>query len=198
MRLSPSLWGSLLCLMGAIVENPSAFASPIVQEARRVSGDWLHAQASEPSLLLRYLTLDPAQPTVDLELEPFSIFAPDAKITVHGDQGLIKRQSPPKITAYRGRIRGNVASHAFVIADDQGGWRGIVGRADGTYVIDRSAPFIGAANRASALQVRRAQPQDFAKRRFECATERLNPTPSTPTTAPISPWDLKISTTPRR
>ncbi len=138
-------------------------------EARRVDFQMLQAQPIGANIQLRHLSLDPRFPVVDLELERFSVFAEDAKITVHGDQGSTEVRSPPNIATYRGKIRGNDASHAFIITDEKGDWRGIIGRADGVYVLEKSATRPNAQPLA-----RRTQSRDFEGRNFQCGLDELN------------------------
>ena len=62
---------------------------------------------------------------VDLALERFAAFAPDAVIEIHGENG-VTRQAPPDNAYFKGTIAGRPGSLALLTARESGGLHGLL------------------------------------------------------------------------
>ena len=110
----------------------------------------------------------------DFMLERFAVFAPDARITLHGDGGRTEILPVPDNVYLRGRIDGEEGSRVFLAVLADGGVQGIVERAGEMYMIggeDAQAKALGAP-----LEMRRIDPVMLKASRgegFACGNDKL-------------------------
>lgn len=149
---------------GAFVDAHSA-----AEIARAARGLGLGAR-----LHLEGLTLEPAAPPAGLDLERFEVFAPDARIVVHGRDGDEERPAPAS-AYFRGRVIGEPDSMALLAVHESGRMRGIVRRADGLWELAPEPPRAGGARRLVARRVE--APEADPSIGFECAADELPPAP---------------------
>ena len=108
---------------------------------------------------------------VDLVLERFEVFAPDAELVIHGAGGHERRLPAPRHAYFRGRVAREPGSHAFLGVQADGRIQGIVARNGETYLVDEPPPVPG-ARAAGSVRLRHASPHALEKARgegFECA-----------------------------
>jgi hypothetical protein len=98
-------------------------------------------QIATSSLRLSNLPLS-SNVTVGLDLQEFSVLAPDAIVTVTTEHG-VEPAPAPTVRLYRGHVSGEPNSQAFLAISDKG-VIGSITRAEGTYEIgtDYSVPMI--------------------------------------------------------
>jgi hypothetical protein len=125
-------------------------------------------------LHLEGLTLEPAAPPVGLDLERFEVFAPEARIVVHGPDGDEERPAPAS-AYFRGRVIGEPDSVALLAVHESGRMRGIVRRAEGLWELVPEPPRAGGARRLVARRVE--APEADPSIGFECAADELPPVP---------------------
>jgi hypothetical protein len=109
--------------------------------------------------------------TVDLVLERFEVFAPDAEIVVHGN-GRERRLPAPRHAYFRGRVAREPGSSAFLGVQADGRVQGIVVRGGETYLVDE-APAVPGARSARGLRLQHASARALEKasgKGFECGT----------------------------
>lgn len=137
------------------------------------------------TLTLIGLPLDAALPKVALELERFEVFARDAKVVIHRQQG--EEILPAPANAYfRGRVAGDPDSTAILTVRVQGGARGLVARAGQMWVMQS-----GDDGRLAVRTIDFAR--DMGDRDFSCAADRLADPPETAAAAASPPLLPSVS-----
>jgi hypothetical protein len=130
------------------------------------------------------LEVEDTAESLDLVLERFEVFAPDAEIVVHGPAGE-RRMPAPRHAYFRGRVAREPGSHAFLGVQVDGTVQGIVVRGGETYLIDEPPPARGARSGATGettsgtrasgrVRLRHASAEALAKTSgegFECAAD---------------------------
>ena len=102
---------------------------------------------------------------VDLELERFSVFAPDAEILVDGSTPI----SPPNNAYFRGRADGLPNAIVLLIVPEHGKIRGIITDEAGVWLIAGNS-----GQGAQGLSNRKVKKEDLASLPpFECGTDAL-------------------------
>jgi len=114
--------------------------------------------------------------TAAFALERFAVFTPDARITVHGEQG--DEELPPPANAYfRGTVIGRPGSRVFLAVLPDGKAQGVVSEGEDLYLIGGEDAPAAKALRAP-LTMRRIDPQDLKAaggEGFHCDNELLPP-----------------------
>jgi hypothetical protein len=127
-------------------------------------------------LQLEGVTLEPGGTPEGLDLERFEVFAPDARVVFHGEDGDDERPAPASVF-FRGRVIGEPDSVALLSVHEDGQVRGIVQRPGGIWELAPEAPLPGGGpRRLVARQVE--APKDAEG--FACAAEELPPVPGGP------------------
>src|SRR5258708_24558474 len=104
-----------------------ALATPL-QASRIYTIDQLKAELRDaPERVKIQVPLINGDPET-LELERFEVWAPDGKITVHEDGGVVRELPPPARFYYKGHVAGHDDSTVFLSMDvkDRGDIQGIV------------------------------------------------------------------------
>lgn len=106
-----------------------------------------------------------SESSVIIDLQPFTVAAPDAQLVVHGEGGI--QSTPLEVRQYfRGTIRNHPNSFAFVGLDSTQSAKAII-HADSTVVVaDIASPKTGGVRGLTARPVNSAT--DFADRTFQC------------------------------
>ncbi len=135
-------------------------------------------------LRLRDLQLGSDRPAVNLSLERFRVFAPEARVVVHGPYRT--SESPPPENAYfRGAIEGEPASWALLTVGERGGVRGQVMSQGVRWVVGGGGKARGPA---AGLAAREVADGEFVEQAlgFSCDAEALGPAPEPPRLAATS------------
>jgi hypothetical protein len=156
-----------LALAAAMADSASAASTTV-----RWSDPGLAALARElpigGRLRIEGAVLEPGGQPEAFELERFRVFAPDARIVVHGDAGTSTLPAPAH-AYFRGTVAGRAGSRVMLTALVDGGLRGLIADA-GRYWLAAQGP--GEAQ--PALQEVSDHPAlAAAARPFECGTDRL-------------------------
>lgn len=112
------------------------------------------------------------------ELERFAVFAPGAKVTIHGRDG-DRVVAAPRNAYFRGKVEGRPGSSVFLALQEDGRAQGIVTEAETTYLIGGDglpAKALGAA----PLEMRRVEPVLLKSSRgegFACEQDKLPDAP---------------------
>jgi hypothetical protein len=127
-------------------------------------------------LQLEGVTLEPGSTPEGLDLERFEVFAPDARVVVHGEDGDDERPAPASVF-FRGRVIGEPDSVALLSVHEDGQVRGIVQRPGGIWELAPETPLPGGGPRR--LVARQVEAPTDAEG-FACAAEELPPAPGGP------------------
>lgn len=156
----------LLSGIGMAMLNPFALAAVQAVEARSA------ARAARPDgvLLLEGIPDVVSGERFDLELRRFDLLAPDARVLVHGADG-VQTLPPPATLFFRGQMANRPESRALLVLHEDGELRGLV--VDGT-----DLRMLGQDSKESravgGLEARRVDAIDLATRApFRCALEEL-------------------------
>ncbi|MFL6196785.1 MAG: M12 family metallo-peptidase [Thermoanaerobaculia bacterium] len=112
------------------------------------------------------------------QLERFDVFAPGAKVTLHGRNGA-RVVDAPRNAYFRGAVEGRPDSRVFLTLREDGSAQGVVTDAEDTWLIggdDVPAKALGAA----PLEMRRVEPVLLKSSRgdgFECEQDQLPDAP---------------------
>ena len=149
-------------------------AAPAAARLPNIAASELSTRATELPVgvqaRVNRLEISDTAETVDLVLERFEVFAPDAEIVVHGP-GRERRLPAPRHAYFRGRVAREPGSHAFLGVQADGRVQGIVVRGGETYLVDE-APAGPGEKAARGLRLHRASADALEKARgegFECA-----------------------------
>jgi len=112
--------------------------------------------------------LEPGGPPEAFELERFRVFAPDARIVVHGDRSTLTLP-PPGHAYFRGTVAGRERSQVMLTVLEDGGLRGLIG-SDGRYWL---ATQRSGEPQPSLQEVTDHPALDAGARPFACGTDRL-------------------------
>ena len=105
----------------------------------------------------------------DLALQRVDVFAADASIEVHDENG-IRKLRPPNRAHFTGSIEDVEGSQAFMSLDEHGTMRGVIHRDDDIFVVEISPDSAGAAGATISRKVQAAT--DFAGRSFSCEVQK--------------------------
>lgn len=147
---------SMLCafallMVGMFAAPSSALAQKYIAAMESVQPTVLLAGvAVGQSLVMSNVLLDQEDSPVALELRRFEVFAPDARIVVHGPGGEESLDAPT--TGYfQGKVQGVVDSLVVLSADSQGIMRGIVQQGEKFWILaggaEAGGPITGLASR---------------------------------------------------
>jgi len=178
-----SVWRALG--LAAVLAGTAAAASPNLQW----SDPELARQAlSIPiggELRIEDAVLEPGGLPETFELERFRVFAPDARIVVHGD-GETLTLPPPAHAYFRGSVAGRAGSRALLTVMEGGGMRGLIASGGRYWLATQSAR----EPRPSLQEVTDHPTLAAGARQFECGADRLpretpeSPAGSSPAAAP--------------
>lgn len=106
------------------------------------AGEVRQAARSRAKVTLTNLSL--GRPSLDtLDLEPMELWAPGAKIVVHGD-GATQTLDPPDVQYFRGRVRGEAQSSVFLAVAR--------GKMDGLVLVGGKRFALGSAKRVGKIE----------------------------------------------
>jgi hypothetical protein len=149
-------------------------AAPAAARLPNLAASELSARAAELPIgvqaRINHLEVSDTAETVDLVLERFEVFAPDAEIVVHAS-GRERRLPAPRHAYFRGRVAREPGSSAFLGVQTDGRVQGIVVRGGETYLVDEPPAGPGAVE-GPGLRLRHASAHALEKARgegFECA-----------------------------
>ena len=126
---------------------------------------------------------------VTANLEKFSVFAPNATVTVYGPRG-VQRQAPPAIAHFRGEVEGHPGSRVFWSVAENGDMRGITHIDGEVFVSETLHPQTGRSGQTHSRRVEKHR--DFQDRKFECGAEALPGPASATGTGGISPQTIQM------
>jgi len=181
----------LLCALAlaAAIAATAAAAPPTLQWSDPALAPLARAMPIGGELRIEGASLEPGGPPETLALERFRVFAPEARIVVHGD-GAPLTLPPPAHAYFRGAVIGRDRSRVMLTLLEDGGLRGLI--ADGgrywlaTQGVDEPRPTLQEVTNHPALAA--------GARRFECGTDQLvrqsAETPPEPWTADALPDGL--------
>ena len=152
----------LLCLAAFVL--PSYFMSTASAEEVNLSTEELGFSQKlfkTKQAQLRAVPLD-VQTKVDLELEKFSVFAPDAKILVQTAAGT-QTLNLPSTSYFKGQVVDNKESAAFLAVDENGQTRSIIQANHQLYINNNSKH---APNQFNSRAINPSQ--DFKDKNFSC------------------------------
>ncbi len=175
---------SLVLVLALTLNLPAAAADRAVRGA--TSPDLETAALALPlagTLRLEGLALEPEGPPVALELERFRVFAPGARVVLHGAEGDSYLPAPGN-GYFRGRIDGLPASRAVISVLEAGGVRGLVIHDNRIWMLGNAK---GARGAGDTLTVREIEDTDLIGKPFHCAAEQLPEAPQQPAAAPPVP-----------
>lgn len=173
-----SAWPALLALLVVVTlpslapaqESPRALADTFsVSELARTA----RSLGADGRLTLEGVQLDPTGPPEALDLEAFRLFAPGARVVVHGATGE-KTHPVPDRRFFRGHVVGDPASLAVLAVGEDGGVRGLVQRGGEAWVLGRGRR--AGTGGPRPLEARKAAAELPADRSFACGEGAL-PTP---------------------
>jgi hypothetical protein len=178
-----------------------ALATPTVVEiASRELARLAAAQPAGQRLHVRDLELSATGEMVDVDVQRFEVFAPDAQVIVHGANG-VASERPPANRYFRGSISGKPTSTVFLDVMPGGRTKGVIDRrGDGIYLIDslaKSGPggSLSAVRVDAALLAASRPPWSCDQGRLpRVSTDGVDLVPG-PVTAPGSPPDTKATFT---
>lgn len=133
-----------------------------------------HRVAPGGRLFLSGVDLGPGASAEALELERFRVFAPEARITVYGDDGETVLP-PPDHAWFRGRVAGDAASLAVLSVREDGEVRGVVQRGGDMWVLGGEGRVDPRGPRSLAARQAAAAPPEGES--FTCGQEELGPPP---------------------
>jgi hypothetical protein len=131
------------------------------------------------AFLIDGVRLEPVGPTERFELARFRVFAPNAKVVIHGAEGSVT-VPPPADLHYRGRVVGREGSRVFLTIVENGLVHGLVTDQGRYWIIDQNAE----APTPELREVTAAE-LEGAGRSFSCRSDELPPPPTVPTTTAI-------------
>lgn len=151
--------------------------------ARYESRDLARAAAATPVggnvRLENVVTAETGEPAAFV-LERFQVFAEDARIIVHGDDGETLLPAPAH-TYFRGTVDGRPGSRVFLTVRPDGATQGVVSDADGFYLVGgEEAP--AKALRTGPLEMRQVDPvmlKSSSRQGFTCGNDKLPAAPPT-------------------
>ena len=134
--LRTGLLGAVALMVAGVLLAPSSVsarqavatmdsAEPAALLARAAVGE---------TLILNDVLLDQSDSPVALELRRFEVFAPDARIMVHGPEGE-EYLEPPTTGYFQGKVQGDANSLVVLSADHQGVMRGIVQQGEKFWIL---------------------------------------------------------------
>lgn len=126
------------------------------------------------SLRVRNLRVPESGETAALELKRVEVFAPGARITVHGDGG-DQVLPAPRNAYFRGGVAGKPASRAFLAVLEDGTTQGMVSDAETLYLIGGDGAPVKALG-AAPLEMHRIDPVLLKSARnqgFKCANDQI-------------------------
>ncbi len=169
-------------LLAATVTDPAGAAS-------RIAGADLAAAASATRigdrLQVTEVELPATSETLELDVERFAVFAPDAEIVVHGADG-VETLAAPANAYFRGTVAGEAGSRVFLEVLESGQIRGVITRAgDEAFLIDSAET--GGSDAGGRLQAARADAAllEAGREPWQCAQDALPPAPQA-----IAGWDV--------
>ena len=169
-----SLWCALM--LATAIAATAAAASPTLQWSDPALMGLARAVPIGGEVRIDGAVLEPSGPPEAFELERFRVFAPDARIVVHG-AGEALTLPPPAHAYFRGTVSGRAGSRVLLTLLEDGGLRGLIA-SEGRYWLATQGP--GEA-RPSLQEVTDHPALAAGARRFECDADRL------PRQAPESP-----------
>ena len=144
----------------ARADQPATFAST----ARSVGR---HGRLRVPRL-----RLDGDGHDSELELERFDVWAPGARVEVHGAAGgLPQLIQPPDTHYFRGRIAGDASSTVVLAVDANGGMQGVVHRGRDGWSLSKHSSAQGSGAAAPLVSTAAPAAAPSAKP-FECGVEK--------------------------
>jgi hypothetical protein len=165
-HLGASLWWALV-LATAVAATATA-ASPTVLWSDPALAGLTRAVPIGSTLRIDGAILEKNGPPEALELERFRVFAPEARIVVHG-AGETLTLPPPAHAYLRGTVTGRPGSRVLLTVLEDGGLRGLIA-SEGRYWLATQ----GAGEPRPTLQEVTEHPALAAgARRFECDADRL-------------------------
>ncbi len=135
----------------------------------------------EGTLRLEGLALEAEGPPAALELRRFRVFAPDARVVLHGPARDSYLPAPGN-AYFRGRIDGRLESRAVISVLEAGGIRGLIFRHNRTWILGNAR---GAKGPADTLTVREIADTELIGKPFLCAADSLPEPPSQPAAAQV-------------
>ncbi len=146
------------------------------------------------TLRLEGFQLEAEGPPAALELERFQVFAPDARVVLHGAERDTYLPAP-KNAYFHGRIDGVPESRAVISVLEAGGVRGLIIRDNRIWILGNAK---GAKGPADTLTVREIDDTELIGKPFLCAAESLPEPPPQRATAPTpGPKEMRASYTAR-
>ncbi len=134
----------------------------------------------EGTLRLEGFQLESEGPAVALELERFRVFAPNARVVLHGPEGDTYLPAPGN-AYFRGRIDGLPESSAVISVLEAGGIRGLIFHDNRIWMLGNAR---GANGPGDTLTVREIEGTELVGRPFQCSAGSLPEPPAEPATAP--------------
>jgi hypothetical protein len=107
-----------------------------------------------------------------VDLEEFALWAPDARIIVHGDSGTTE-EPPPHIRTYRGTVEGDPASMAVMTVDAGGNVRGVITTGDDRYQLTSEPQSPNSPEKPGRLRRARAEDQLPSRSTWSCAVDAV-------------------------
>jgi hypothetical protein len=170
-----SLKWMLVTGVAVMAAGPARAASP---ELPAVQSRDFAAMAAKLSvgvrLRLENLQIADSGETRTLVMERFAVFAPDARITIHGDSG-DKEMSPPANIYFQGEVEGQPGSRAFLARLADGRTQGMVTEGGEIYLIGADLETKAAGG---PIEMQRVDPVLLKSSRgsdFHCGNEKLPP-----------------------
>jgi hypothetical protein len=172
----------VVCTLGlaAAVGAVAAAAPPTLRWSDPGFSEYARAIPIGGDLRIDDAILEAGGPPEALELERFRVFAPDARVVVHGD-GAPLTLSPPVHAYFRGTVTGRSGSRVMLTVLEDGGLRGLIA-SDGRYWLAEQ----GADGPRPGLHEVTDHPAlNAAARPFACDADRL---PRQSPESPAEPW----------
>ncbi len=132
-----------------------------------------------------------------IELQEFQVWAPGAKVIIHGDGGAVTKQDPPPMRFFRGLVNGDPESFAYFSVDAAGHVYGLVATKDHRYAVTaQRRPGGGAREHVAPGETRvdsydhfltTADPNDEIApgKTWECVNDKYKMTPDVVNSEPI-------------
>lgn len=168
-NLSRTVLAGLILLLAA----GAAGAAPPSFESRELAMAAESTPVGGAVLLTGIRVADTDEPAA-FALERFQVFTPDAKITVHGDEGETVLPAPDN-AYFRGTVEGEPGSRVFLAALADGTVQGIITR-QGDYFMIGSDEDAAKARIGGSLEMRRVDPVTLKAGRggaFNCGNDKL-------------------------
>ncbi len=143
----------------------------------------------EGTLRLEGLHLEAEGPPAALELERFRVFAPGARVVLHGPGGDTYLPAP-RNAYFRGQIDGAPESRAVISVLEAGGIRGLIFHHNRIWMLGNAK---GAKGPADTLTVREIGDTELVGKPYLCATDSL-PEPPPQQAATPAPGQVAVAT----